>query len=76
MSHNITTTSADIDNRFAYHPPTPERVTAHETVRELCRTLAHTLDGILPSGRDKALALTKLEETMYAANAAIARAPK
>ncbi|MDJ0404043.1 hypothetical protein QNA23_11170 [Rhodococcus erythropolis] len=63
----------EIDNRFAYHPPTPEKVTQHETVRAECRSLAHTLVDLLPPGRDKAIALTKLEEVMYAANAAIAR---
>ena len=73
MSDNAFSTRADIDNRFSYHPPTPEKVTTHEQIRTECRDLAHRLDDLLPAGRDKALALTKLEEVMYAANAAIAR---
>lgn len=64
---------ADIENRFSYHPAdTPERIKAHEDVRGLCKTLAHLLDGRLPDGRHKALALTAVEETMHWANAAIA----
>jgi len=64
---------ADIENRFSYHPATtPERVAAHEAVRSACKTLAHMLDGLVPDGRHKALAMTALEETMHWANAAIA----
>jgi len=64
---------ADIENRFSYHPAsTPERVAAHEAVRAACKTLAHLLDGLVPNGRHKALAMTALEETMHWANAAIA----
>lgn len=65
---------ADIDDRFDYHAPTPERVAIHEAVREACRQLAHTLDARLPEGREKALALTSVEQSLLWANAAIARA--
>jgi len=65
---------ADIDNRFKFHPPTDAaRKSAHETVREMCGTLAHALNEILPEGREKAVAYTKLEEVMFWSNAAIAR---
>ena len=63
----------DIENRFAYHKPTPEKVTEHELIRAQVKTMAHYWDGNLPAGREKALAITKLEEAMFWANAAIAR---
>jgi hypothetical protein len=66
--------SAEVERKFAYHRPTPERVKAHESVREGCRALYEFIDGKVPGGREKALALTSIETAMMWANAAIARA--
>lgn len=67
--------AADINNRFDFHPATTaEKRGEHTSIREACKTLAHALDARVPNGREKALALTKLEETMMWANAGIARA--
>jgi hypothetical protein len=68
------TMNPDIVNRFAFHPAnTPERAKQHDDVRETCRGLASVLDHMLPPGREKSLAITKLEEVMFWANAAVAR---
>lgn len=64
----------DIDNRFNYHPPANDRiVSAHEAVREGVKAVAHVMADLLPNCRERSIALTKLEEAMFAANAAIAR---
>jgi hypothetical protein len=63
----------DIDNRFRFHPASPEKAKKHEFVRDLCKMTAHDLNDRLPEGREKSLAITHLEEVMYWANAAIAR---
>lgn len=66
---------ADIEHRFAFHAATTqEKRDEHTSVRQHCRRLADELNERLPEGREKALAVTKLEEVMFWANAAIARA--
>lgn len=73
MTFHDPNSSADIENRFSYHPATtPERQDGHEKVRAACKVLAHYFDQHLPPGRHKSLALTAVEESMHWANAAIA----
>jgi hypothetical protein len=65
---------ADIEHRFAFHAATTqEKRDEHTSVRQQCRRLADDLNGQLPDGREKALAITKLEEVMFWSNAALAR---
>jgi hypothetical protein len=64
----------DIDHRFNFHPAgTEEKQNAHGSVREQCRELAHFLNEKIPDGREKSIVITKLEEVMMWANAALAR---
>lgn len=64
----------DLENRFTFHPATTEDTKkAHESVRNGCLAHARELNSLLPEGREKALAMTHLEEVMFWANAAIAR---
>ena len=64
----------DLAHRFNHHPPKSQSVAeGHGFIREECLALAEILDRTLLVGREKALALTKLEEVMFWANAAIAR---
>ena len=57
---------ADLDNRFNYHRPGKQHAW-------YCRALASVLNDTLPEGREKSLAMTKLEEVMFWSNASIAR---
>lgn len=65
----------DIDNRFDFHPATTaEKRGEHGSVRAACKELAEFIVDRVPAGREQAVALTKVEEAMFWANAGIARA--
>lgn len=67
--------AADIEHRFDFHPAaTAEKRGEHGSVRAAAKELALFIDANVPDGREKAVALTKVEEAMFWANAAIARA--
>lgn len=64
---------SDLDWRFEYHKPDGTKVTKHEAIREACRVLAHEIEALCPNGREKALAITHVEEAMLWSNTSIAR---
>lgn len=63
----------DIEHRFCHHSPTGGKIVKHTEARVIAMNAAHELNDLLPEGREKALAITKLEEALMWANAAIAR---
>ncbi len=66
--------AAELQHRFDFHPATTvEKQGQHGSVRHACKTAAHRINELCPNGREKSLAITKLEEAMMWANAAIAR---
>ena len=63
-----------LERNFDYHPPGTDRVRQrHEIIRAEARRLASVIHDLTPSSREQALAMTKCEEAMFWANAAIAR---
>jgi hypothetical protein len=67
------TKTQDLFNRFAYHKPDEEKIVLHQDIRDGAYVLAQDIDTFVPDSREKALALTALEEAMMWANAGIAR---
>ena len=65
----------DITNRFTYHAPKPElaQLERYASLRDAARQLALLIVESTPGSREQSLALTKLEEAVFFANAAIAR---
>lgn len=67
---------ADLDNRFTYHPPTPEQVPVYEDIRARARAFGIFIVANTPPSREQSLAITHLEEAVMWANAGLARAPR
>lgn len=61
--------------RFVYHPPKPELKQAerYAEIRDHAHGFAQHLIRECPQSREREIALTKLEESVMWANAAIAR---
>jgi hypothetical protein len=63
-----------IENDFIYHAPKPGQPEIYEQIRARAKEYARFLIENCPSGRELYLAITKLEEAVFWANAGIARA--
>ena len=63
----------DLHNRFTYHVPTEGQPELYEDIRSRAKNYALYLSQICPESRELYLAITKLEECVFWANAAIAR---
>lgn len=63
----------DIEKNFTYHAPKPDQVSRYTEIRQNARLTAELIDRLCPDSREKSLAMTKLEEAVMWANAAIAR---
>lgn len=66
---------SDVKNWFEFHPATETTGPLHDSVRAEFRKLALDLYDTLPEGPDRSVALRKLQEAMWAANACIACVP-
>ena len=62
-----------IENNFKYHAPKEGQAEVYVEIREKAKELAYLMDEKVPNGREKSLAMTQLEQTVFWANAGIAR---
>jgi hypothetical protein len=62
-----------IENNFTYHAPKEGQPERYKGIRDLARVMAYHIDAACPNSREKSLAMTKLEEAVFWANASIAR---
>lgn len=67
------TNQVELNNRFTYHAPKDNQPQRYEMIRAKANDLAFRLSEFCPSSRELSLALTKLEECAFWANASIAR---
>jgi hypothetical protein len=62
-----------IENNFRYHPPKEGQADRYVAIRDKGKELAEFLTSECPPSRELSLAITNLEQTIFWANAAIAR---
>lgn len=63
----------EIENRFTYHAPVVDQVDRYSRMRNNAKMIAYVICDICPPSRERSLAITKLDEVVFWANAAIAR---
>lgn len=64
---------AELDKRFTYHAPKPGQPAIYEGLRAKAWELAELIVATTPTSREQSLALTHLEESVFWANAGLAR---
>lgn len=62
-----------LDNVFTYHAPKGDQAERYADLRTDAKVLAAHIVMGCPASRERSLALTKLEEAIFWANASIAR---
>lgn len=65
--------SPQIENHFSYHAPKPGQPETYQEIRDKAKEFAYLIDFLVPNSREKALAMTNLEQAVFWANAGIAR---
>ncbi len=63
----------DLKKRFTYHAPKGDQPEKYEYLRGAALEMSKMINETCPDSREKSLAITKLEEVVFWANAAIAR---
>jgi len=62
-----------LNNTYTYHEPKDDQPKRYETLRADTKRLAAVILLLCPDSRERSIALTKLEECSFWANASIAR---
>jgi hypothetical protein len=62
-----------IENNFVYHAPKGDQQARYETLRAKSKEMAYLILELTPKSREQSLAITNLEQSMFWANASIAR---
>lgn len=63
----------ELDNNFTYHPPKEGQAEKYQELRAKAKELAVLINTLCPDSREKSVAFTQLETSVFWANAAIAR---
>jgi len=66
---------AMIEENFTHHAPKEGQEEVYKSIRDTAKHFANLIDDSMPDSREKSLAVTKLEEAVFWANAGISRDP-
>jgi hypothetical protein len=69
----VSTLEQAIRDRFTYHAPKGDQAERYGAIRDAGGELARLIAAKCPDSRELSVALTKLDEVVFWANAAIAR---
>lgn len=72
-SSNYSGNGYNLDNIYTYHSPSEDQVALYNKLRGRAKELASVIIESTPNSRERALALTNLEQAVFWANASIAR---
>ena len=64
---------AEVEKNFTYHAPKSGQPERYQRLREKAKELAYLIHQECPPSRERSVALTELETSVFWANAAIAR---
>ena len=70
---NVSIGVKEVDNRVSYHAPSKEGIKRHGYLSAAFALLMNDIDEIVPPGREKSIAITKLEEALHWSKSAITR---
>ena len=65
--------SLGLDKRFTYQPPKDDQPERYVMIRAAAKAFADVIENLTPQSREQSLAITKIEESVFWANASIAR---
>lgn len=66
----------ELETRFTYHKPKEEQPKRYEMIRDHAKSLSRMILEFTLESREQSLSITKIEEAVFWANAAIARREK
>lgn len=67
------TKQEQIEKNHTYHPPKGDQAGRYEAIRAMAKHVGINLVELCPESRELSVALTKLDEIVFWANASIAR---
>lgn len=64
--------NSHLENSYTYHSPKNDQSQRYEAIRNKAKELAHMIEELCPSSREKSIAQTNLEQSVMWANKSIA----